>query len=52
MLNLVTTDDGTHSASDYQEIGVRGLMSEPGVSDFADGQGLFSILKLPVLIAT
>lgn len=49
MLNLLTTDDGTHSAPDYQEMG---LMSEPGVSDFTDGQGLFSILKLPVLIAT
>ncbi|KAI3360446.1 hypothetical protein L3Q82_002341 [Scortum barcoo] len=37
-----TTDsnlnDGTHSAPDYQEMGVRGLMSEPGVSDFADGR--------------
>lgn len=35
-----TTDsnlsDGTHSMSEYQEMGIRGLMSEPGVSDFAD----------------
>ncbi|KAG7242198.1 hypothetical protein INR49_024244, partial [Caranx melampygus] len=30
-------DDGSHSSQDYQEIGVRGLLSDPGISDFADG---------------
>ncbi|KAM8735618.1 zinc finger protein 576, tandem duplicate 1 isoform 3-T4 [Acanthopagrus schlegelii] len=29
-------DEGSHS--DYQEMRVRGLLSEPGVSDFPDGQ--------------
>ncbi|XP_034731245.1 uncharacterized protein LOC117946885 isoform X2 [Etheostoma cragini] len=31
-------DEGSPSALDYQEMRVRGLLSEPGVSDFADGQ--------------
>ncbi|XP_022063117.2 uncharacterized protein LOC110960255 [Acanthochromis polyacanthus] len=31
--------EGSHSAPDYQETGVRGL-SEPGVSSFADGQAV------------
>lgn len=43
MLNLLTTDEWSPSALDYQELRVRGLLSDPGVSDFADGQGLFSI---------
>ena len=43
MLNLFPADEGSHS--DYQEMRVRGLLSEPGVSDFPDGQGLFSIFK-------
>ncbi|XP_023124581.2 uncharacterized protein LOC111567590 [Amphiprion ocellaris] len=30
--------EGSHSAPDYQETGVRGLLSEPGVSNFEDGQ--------------
>ncbi len=46
MLNLLITDEGTHSAPDYQDMGVRGVMSEPGVSDFADGQGLFFYFKM------
>ncbi|XP_023275563.1 uncharacterized protein LOC111664964 [Seriola lalandi dorsalis] len=33
-----TLNEGSHSTQDYQEIGVKGLLSEPGVSDFADGQ--------------
>ncbi|XP_035527904.1 uncharacterized protein LOC118335618 [Morone saxatilis] len=38
----IATDlnEGSHSAADYQEIRVRGLLSEPGVSDFADGQAV------------
>lgn len=43
MLNLFTADEGSHS--DYQEMRVRGLLSEPVVSDFQDGQGLFSVFK-------
>ncbi|XP_028437104.1 zinc finger protein 576, tandem duplicate 1 isoform X1 [Perca flavescens] len=31
-------DEWSPSALDYQEMRVRGLLSEPGVSDFADGQ--------------
>ncbi|XP_044065384.1 uncharacterized protein LOC122882248 isoform X2 [Siniperca chuatsi] len=31
-------DSNLNSAPDYQEMRVRGLLSEPGVSDFADGQ--------------
>ncbi|XP_008284095.1 zinc finger protein 576, tandem duplicate 1 [Stegastes partitus] len=30
--------EGSRSATEYQETKVRGLLSEPGVSDFADGQ--------------
>ncbi|XP_053289385.1 uncharacterized protein LOC128450011 [Pleuronectes platessa] len=30
--------EGSHATQDYQEIGVRGLLSEPGVCDFAHGQ--------------
>ncbi|XP_039974465.1 uncharacterized protein LOC120784601 isoform X2 [Xiphias gladius] len=33
-----TLHEGGYATQDYQEIGVRGLLSEPGVSDFADGQ--------------
>lgn len=50
MLNLFTADEGSHS--DYQEMKVRGLLSEPVVSDFPDGQGLFSIFKLSILVAS
>ncbi|XP_076593645.1 zinc finger protein 576, tandem duplicate 1 isoform X1 [Chaetodon auriga] len=32
------TDEGSHSAPDYQEMRVRGLLSESAVNDFADGQ--------------
>ncbi|XP_070690929.1 uncharacterized protein [Pempheris klunzingeri] len=31
-------NEGSHSAPNYQEMRVRGLLSEPGVTDFADGQ--------------
>nr|XP_046256483.1 uncharacterized protein LOC124065276 isoform X2 [Scatophagus argus] len=31
-------DEGSHSAPDYRKMKVRGLLSETGVSDFADGQ--------------
>ncbi|XP_029307268.1 zinc finger protein 576, tandem duplicate 1 [Cottoperca gobio] len=31
-------NEGSHSAPGYQEMRVRGLLPEPGVSDFADGQ--------------
>ncbi|XP_034467608.1 uncharacterized protein LOC117777144 [Hippoglossus hippoglossus] len=30
--------EGSHATQDYQEIAVRGLLSEPGVSDFTHGQ--------------
>ncbi|XP_060938065.1 uncharacterized protein LOC133014814 [Limanda limanda] len=30
--------EGRHATQDYQEIGVRGLLSEPGVGDFTHGQ--------------
>ncbi|XP_051261469.1 uncharacterized protein LOC127366520 [Dicentrarchus labrax] len=38
----IATDlnEGSPSVTDYQEIRVRGLLSEPGVSDFADGQAV------------
>ncbi|KAM3614328.1 uncharacterized protein V6R79_012807 [Siganus canaliculatus] len=36
MLNLSTSDEG--STSDYQEMRVRGMVSEPVVSDFTNGQ--------------
>lgn len=52
MLNRSTTDEGSHSAPDYQKMRVRGLLSEPGVSDFTDGQGMFFILKRPIPVAT
>lgn len=44
MLNMLTTDEESHDMQDYQETRVRGLLSEPGVCDFADVQGLFTIL--------
>lgn len=44
MLNLLT-DEESFSAPNYLEMGVRELLSEPGVTDFADGHGLFFILK-------
>lgn len=50
MLNLFTADEGSHS--DYQEMRVRGLLSEPVVSDFQDGQGLFSVFKWPIFVAS
>lgn len=52
MLNRSTTDEGSHSAPDYQKMRVRGLLSEPGVSDFTDGQGMFFTLPQPVPVAT
>ncbi|XP_071326730.1 zinc finger protein 576, tandem duplicate 1 isoform X2 [Trachinotus anak] len=33
-----TLHEGSHSTQDYQEVGVRGLLSESRVNDFADGQ--------------
>uniref|UniRef100_A0A4W6CQJ4 C2H2-type domain-containing protein n=1 Tax=Lates calcarifer TaxID=8187 RepID=A0A4W6CQJ4_LATCA len=33
-----TLHEGNHATQDYQEVGVRGLLSGPGVSGFADGQ--------------
>ncbi|KAF0045266.1 hypothetical protein F2P81_001795 [Scophthalmus maximus] len=30
--------EGSHAAQDHQEVSVRGLLSEPGVRDFTDGQ--------------
>lgn len=45
MLNLSAVDESSHSAPDYQEMRVRGLLSEPGIRDFPDEQGLFSIFK-------
>ncbi|GLD63489.1 uncharacterized protein AKAME5_001510700 [Lates japonicus] len=33
-----TLHEGNHATQDYQEVGVRGLLSAPGVSGFADGQ--------------
>ena len=48
----LTTDEGSHATEDYQEIGVRGLLSEPGVSDFTHGQGLFFFQKIQTIITT
>lgn len=45
MLNLLT-DEESFSAPNYLEMGVRGLLSEPGVTDFADGHGLFFYFKM------
>lgn len=44
MVNMLTTDEESHAKQDYQESRVRALLSEPGVCDFTDVQGLFSIL--------
>lgn len=52
MLTMLTTDEGSHAAQDHQEVSVRGLLSEPGVRDFTDGQGLFSVLKTLTMVAT
>lgn len=44
MLNMLTTDEESHVVQVSQETRVRRLVSEQGGGDFADVQGLFSIL--------
>lgn len=46
MLNCSTTDEASHSAPDSQRMRFRGPLSEPGVSDFADGPGMFLFFDL------